>query len=78
MWEGADRFLKTMEVGGIYCQELKAFQHHEQERNERIDEAIASKVESIEFKHELKKLKEKMELMMEEKVVSINDRFEKR
>ena len=60
MWEGLDRFVKTQEVVGQYCVELKEFQHSTELRHRRNDEEMGFKLTKTEFHSEMKKFKDKI------------------
>ena len=60
MWEGLDRFMKTVEINGLFVTDFKEFQHATMERNDRLDDLMSNRMTKAEFKAKITKTKEKL------------------
>jgi hypothetical protein len=62
MWEGVDRFMKTVELTGDYCTTLKDYKNSSEKNFKEAFRDIRTKLDKTMFNESMKELKEKLKI----------------
>ena len=77
MWEGLDRFLKTVELNGLMAVDFKEFQHSTMLRHERQDEEMSGKMTTAEFYLKIKETKDELNERIRSNVQTLEERLDR-